>query len=37
MEIILTDKNLTELEKNEIEKLLAREGKNTPNDLEQMW
>jgi len=37
MKINLTDKNLTELEKNEIEKLLKREDKNIPNDLEQMW
>lgn len=37
MEINLTDKNLTELEKNEIEKLLTREDKNISNDLEQMW
>lgn len=37
MEITLTDKNLTKLEKHEIEKLLEREDKNISNDLEQMW
>lgn len=37
MEITLADKNLTELEKNEIEKLLKKEDKNISNDLEQMW
>lgn len=37
MEINLIDKNLTALEKNEIEKLLKRENKNITDDLEQMW
>ncbi|GIT99337.1 bifunctional 2-polyprenyl-6-hydroxyphenol methylase/3-demethylubiquinol 3-O-methyltransferase UbiG [Sulfurovum sp. TSL1] len=37
MEITLADKNLTEVEKNEIEKLLKRENINISNDLEQMW
>ena len=37
MEINLLDKNLTPIEKEEIEKLLKREDKNIPNDLEQMW
>ena len=37
MEINLTDKNLTELEKYEIKKLLKREDKDIANDLEQMW
>lgn len=37
MEIKLTDKNLTEIEKNEIKKLLEKEDKNISNDLEQMW
>ena len=36
MEINLTDKNLTPLEKEEIEKLLTRE-KDGLDDLEQMW
>jgi len=36
MEIKLTDKNLTSLEKDEIEKLLKRE-KSGLDDLEQMW
>lgn len=36
MEIILTDKNLTQIEKEEIEKLLKRE-KQGLDDLEQMW
>lgn len=37
MKIDLTDKNLTLLEKKEIEKLLKREDKNIQTDLEQMW
>ncbi len=37
MKINLTDKNLTKLEKSEIEKLLKRENKNIKTDLEQMW
>jgi len=37
MEISLTDKNLTKLEKKEIEKLLRREDENLQTDLEQMW
>ena len=37
MEITLADKNLTEVEKSEIEKLLKRENKNISDDLEQMW
>lgn len=37
MEINLTDKNLTAIEKEEIEKLLKREDKNLQADLEQMW
>ncbi|TYB33443.1 MAG: class I SAM-dependent methyltransferase [Flexistipes sinusarabici] len=37
MNINLTDKNLTQKEKNEIEKLLKRENQNIRDDLEQMW
>jgi len=37
MEINLLDKNLTEIEKSEIEKLLLREDKEIQSDLEQMW
>ena len=37
MEISLTDKNLTKLEKEEIEKLLRRKDENLQTDLEQMW
>lgn len=37
MEINLLDKNLTEIEKTEIEKLLLREDENIKTDLEQMW
>jgi 2-polyprenyl-3-methyl-5-hydroxy-6-metoxy-1,4-benzoquinol methylase len=37
MEIGLTDKNLTEIEKQEIEELLTRENKNIIDDLEQIW
>ncbi len=37
MNINLTDKNLTNTEKEEIEKLLNRENKNIIDDLEQMW
>jgi len=37
MEISLTDKNLTNTEKDEIEKLLTRENKILIDDLEQMW
>lgn len=37
MEITLVDKNLTTLEKSEIEKLLLREDKSLTSDLEQMW
>lgn len=33
----MTEKNLTEIEKSEIEKLLQRENKNITNDLEQIW
>jgi hypothetical protein len=36
MEINLTDKNLTEIEKQEIEELLTRENKNIIDDLEQI-
>jgi len=37
LQIDLTEKNLTEIEKSEIEKLLQRENKNITNDLEQIW
>ncbi len=37
MEINLTDKNLLEIEKQEILKLLDREDENIETDLEQMW
>jgi 2-polyprenyl-6-hydroxyphenyl methylase/3-demethylubiquinone-9 3-methyltransferase len=37
MKIDLTDKNLTRLEKKEIEKLLKREDENIQTELEQMW
>lgn len=37
MEIILSDKNLTKSERDEIEKLLKREDKGLQTDLEQMW
>lgn len=37
MNIDLTDKNLTQNEKKEIEKLLKRENHNIKDDLEQMW
>ena len=37
MEINLTDKSLTKLEKEEIGRLLKREDKNLKTDLEQMW
>ena len=37
MEINLTDKNLTIVEKSEIETLLKREDKTIKTDLEQMW
>ena len=37
MEISLTDKNLKEIEKQEIEELLTRENKNLIDDLEQIW
>jgi len=37
MEINLLDKNLTETEKSDIEKLLLREDKTIQTDLEQMW
>jgi len=37
IKIDLTDKNLTKIEKNEIEKLLKIECKNQSNDLEEMW
>mgnify|MGYP002633203633 CR=1 FL=1 len=37
MEINLTDKNLTKLEKEEIEKLLKRGNEKFTDDLEQMW
>ena len=37
MEISLVDKNLTNKEKDEIEKLLTRENKKLIDDLEQMW
>jgi len=37
MKIELIDKNLTDFEKNEIEKLLARQDKTIESDLEQMW
>jgi 2-polyprenyl-6-hydroxyphenyl methylase/3-demethylubiquinone-9 3-methyltransferase len=37
LEINLTDKNLLEIEKQEILKLLDREDENIETDLEQMW
>ena len=37
MEINLTDKNLLEIEKQEILKLLDKEDENIETDLEQMW
>jgi 2-polyprenyl-6-hydroxyphenyl methylase/3-demethylubiquinone-9 3-methyltransferase len=37
MNINLTDKNLTKIEKEEIEKLPLREDKSLKDDLEQMW
>ena len=37
MEINLTDKKLTKIEKKVIEKLLLREDKSLQTDLEQMW
>lgn len=37
MKIDLKDKNLSKIEQDEIERLLAREGKNLSNDLDQMW
>ena len=37
MEINLTDKNLTKIEQQEIEKLLTRTDKNLTDHLEQMW
>lgn len=37
MKINLTDKNLTPLEKEEMEKLLERKNKNITVDLEQIW
>jgi 2-polyprenyl-6-hydroxyphenyl methylase/3-demethylubiquinone-9 3-methyltransferase len=37
LEINLSDNNLTDYEKNEINTLLERENKNLKTDLEQMW
>lgn len=37
MKINLTDKSLTDIEKDEIQNLLLREDENITDDLEQMW
>jgi len=37
MNINLTDKNLTQIEKKEIKKILLRKNKNIKDDLEQIW
>lgn len=37
MEIDLTDENLSQFEKSEIQQLLARENKELTSDLDQMW
>jgi 2-polyprenyl-3-methyl-5-hydroxy-6-metoxy-1,4-benzoquinol methylase len=37
MEIILTGKNISELERHDVEKLLKREDKSILTDLEQVW
>jgi len=37
VEIDLTDKSLSQFERNEIEKLLKRENRDITSDLEQMW
>ena len=37
MKIVLEDKYLTKLEKNDINKLLKRENINISDNLEQMW